>query len=494
MDESLFANKKEAQQAIEDQKTRQRFWCKRRAEGGKVSWRPKKKHRVSACHWAMNVDNQIKISLGLNGLKAFVPSDKRDWTSWRHMNVAIDQGGDGLSACNWLMAMGCCLTIWCDFSHGANNDINGAIKELGLWSFWLLMLVTLNVPHGPWDDDVRNAQAKEGWEETKKHYTARSAVLFQDHLPHMVDEMKPLLAKCDFTGPIEEQIWMMTSDEPALTKKGTKKKNARFLDVLRGLRELLPLWSLKLMQYEHVCIELGMVSEKQMDKLSLSVDVSESDHKSTAPSVLTLDDKIVRGTCQNALVIACAMLGIHSHKHLINIIVNVCKPVEAWHSEQNKQLRSEASSAKWILDQLEGDFFKHVNDTILTMQDPLVLAECGIAQNDDGDDNCFMMHQNELSSKLGDFALLLASKRVQRTLWFVSGLPHRLPLVLSKKTGVPLQVLKEFKRDYQCHNECIVAAKTIPAAANFVRRSVFKRKSVDLHVKAMLVSLACLLT
>lgn len=360
----------------------------------------KEKIRVSAFHWARNVDNQIKCSLGLDGLKAFVPKKEDDWTKWRHMNVAIDQGGDGLAACNVLLSLGCCLTIWCDFSHGSNNDVNATIKDLGLWSFWLLMLVALNVPHGPWDDDVRYAQTQESWKELKSNNTSRSSVLFQDHLPSMIEELQPLLALHDFTGPVEDKIFELTTEEPALTKKGYKRKNARFLDVLRGLRDLLPMWSLKLCQYEHVAIELGMVTDKQVDKLTLSADAGDStDPRSTAPSVLTLDDKIVRGTCQNALVIACAMLGESSHRHLVSIIVNCCKPVEEWHSAQNKLLRSEKDSAKWILDQLEGDFMKHVNAILLTMQDPLVLAECGIVQRYDGDDNCFMLQQDEFGRK-----------------------------------------------------------------------------------------------
>ena len=84
------------------------------------------------------------------------------------MNVAIDQGSDGIAAVKYLLWLGCCLTIWCDFSHGSNNDVNGTIKDLGLWSFWLLMLVALNVPHGPWDDDVRFAQTREALQEVKQ--------------------------------------------------------------------------------------------------------------------------------------------------------------------------------------------------------------------------------------------------------------------------------------------------------------------------------------
>lgn len=402
------------------------------------------------------------------------------------MNVAIDQGGDGLAACNYLLAAGCCLTIWCDFSHGANNDVNGTVKDLGLWSFWLLMLVALNVPHGPWDDDVRNHQSSEAWRETTKNHSSRSAVLFQERLPQMTEEMKPILAKLDFTGPAEDKIWELSTDEPALVRKGTKRKNARFLDVMRGLRDLLPLWSLKLCQYETVCVELGMVTEKHVEKLTIPAGLgSTEDPHSTAPSVLTLDDKLVRGTCQNALVIAVAMLGEGSHRQLISVIVNCCKPVEAWHSKQNKELRSEQGSSAWVLGQLEGEFFQHTNDIILLMKDPLVLADCGLLQSYDGDDNCVMMQQNELASQFGDFALLLSSKRVERSLWFVAGLPQRLPVVLSNVQGLPEKALHDFHKDYQCYLECLEASNTTASARPFVRRSVFKHKSVDLHVKAV---------
>ena len=129
LDETLIQDPKKAEEALKEHQERQRSWCKRKSGSGTISWRPKKRYRVSAFHWARNVDNQIKHSLGLQGLQSFVPQDL-EWQKWRHMNVAIDQGGDGLSACNYLLAVGCCLTIWCDFSHGANNDVNGTIKDI----------------------------------------------------------------------------------------------------------------------------------------------------------------------------------------------------------------------------------------------------------------------------------------------------------------------------------------------------------------------------
>ena len=143
------------------------------------------------------------------------------------MNVAIDQGGDGLAACNFLLSIGCCLTIFCDFSHGANNDVNGTIKDLGLWSFWLLMLVTLNVPHGPWDDNVRHSQASEGWQEVADNHSPQSAVLFQYHVPNMIVELQPLLDQLDFTGPVEDKVFELMKGDPSLTKKRLKKKERK---------------------------------------------------------------------------------------------------------------------------------------------------------------------------------------------------------------------------------------------------------------------------
>ena len=158
------------------------------------------------------------------------------------------------------------------------------------------MLVTLNMEHGPWDCDTRYAQVQEAWAEITKHHTARSSVLFQHHVPNMVHQLRHVLANMDFTGPEENVVFDMMHTEPLLVKKGYKERNARFLDLRRGLKELLPKWFVKACQYEHVGLELGMVTEKQVDKLKKDTCVVNDtpDPTSTSASVLTLDDKLVR--------------------------------------------------------------------------------------------------------------------------------------------------------------------------------------------------------
>ena len=161
-------------------------------------------------------------------------------------------------------------------------------------------------------------------------------MLFQHHVPNMVHQLRHVLANMDFTGPEENVVFDMMHTEPLLVKNGFKKRNARFLDLRRGLKELLPKWSVKACQYEHVGLELGMVTEKHVDKLKKDTCVVKDtpDPTSTSAAVLTLDDKVVRGTCQNALVIACTMLGEGSHFNLCAIIVARTEPVDVWHSHQ----------------------------------------------------------------------------------------------------------------------------------------------------------------
>ena len=63
LDPELLLSTKDKEQAIAEQHERQRAWCKRKADG-KLKWRPKKRHRVAAFHWAQNFDNQTFLGPG----------------------------------------------------------------------------------------------------------------------------------------------------------------------------------------------------------------------------------------------------------------------------------------------------------------------------------------------------------------------------------------------------------------------------------------------
>ena len=63
--------------------------------------------------------------------------------------VAIDQGSDGWSACNFLQWKLCCLLLIADPSHRCWNDAQLALGDAGMTSICMLCIIVLNLDHGP---------------------------------------------------------------------------------------------------------------------------------------------------------------------------------------------------------------------------------------------------------------------------------------------------------------------------------------------------------
>ena len=75
------------------------------------------------------------------------------------------------------------MDMWWDWSHGATRDHEGALKACGLWALWLLLLVVVNMKHGPDKDECQRMQ--QYIDQVSKYMAIMapgSAVLFQNYL------------------------------------------------------------------------------------------------------------------------------------------------------------------------------------------------------------------------------------------------------------------------------------------------------------------------
>ena len=86
-------------------------WIQRHLKSTKTgSWRPVKMHRVKARRWLYNIDHQIRRSTRWVGIKSFIRPTKdikypwrdQDWRIWPSLHGALDEGSDGISACQAL--------------------------------------------------------------------------------------------------------------------------------------------------------------------------------------------------------------------------------------------------------------------------------------------------------------------------------------------------------------------------------------------------------
>ena len=122
-------------------------------------------------------------------------------------------------------------TFYFDGIHRCNNDWWNALDECGLKSFMMLLMVTLNIHHGPQESDAHYNTMQTV---LRQHYNTSSAKLsplFQADIQRMNKELAPLIDPQE--GESHEQaMWRFARERNETRKKGYKVKKARYLQVL----------------------------------------------------------------------------------------------------------------------------------------------------------------------------------------------------------------------------------------------------------------------
>ena len=148
--------------AIRDTNQRHTAWVSKTVAlpGEKTAWRPRPVYRSAAKKFVDQVDNVIRFNTSFEGLSFIVydegaPAWKpENWRSWPSLVLAIDQGSDGLAGTNaMLRKLDMNLLPFFEFCHGANNDLHGIFKELKVYDLALILLIVMNMAHGPDKDE-----------------------------------------------------------------------------------------------------------------------------------------------------------------------------------------------------------------------------------------------------------------------------------------------------------------------------------------------------
>jgi len=123
------------------------------------------------------------------------------------------------------------------------------------------MMVVWNLPHGPYNDDVRFSQISEAWDECRRHFNPKTSVLFQGHAVDMLEDMSGMPGfSADTEGDADAALWAAMVEDPPLRKKGYKCNLNRFFGGTQVAREDLHKWTMRLFQYEYAALECGMLS------------------------------------------------------------------------------------------------------------------------------------------------------------------------------------------------------------------------------------------
>ena len=420
--------------------TRHTLWTGRRSlvTKGRDGWRPRQFHRASVEHYVARIDNQVGTSTWWPGLKHIRYREgsgtwsKANWRRWPCLGHVADQGGDGVSAVHamlYLMSLNL-FALW-DPSHGAQRDLKDAFSDVGLWPLVLLLLVVVNLGHGPEKDEcLRFSQINDLLDWLFKTFTAADCHLFQARAPDLRAEMGSKLKVGEGQSEMEAVRESLRHDSK-YPKLGEKTKLCEFLGWQRALPDLLRTWHRRLFKAELLSLECDWLTGRLVkERLVVSQQVLDraEEVSTTNPKVTTADVKLLRGCQVNAAVIVILLLEAPTHKRLVSIMARVPEAVAAWEGNARKTCKSTEENRAWFAQQFDGGYVAVLEAVAATLTTQKTLRESGffVYEGFAGDDlEDRIVEDERMAHVMGNLALRVIAHRFRRWLYLLVGWPQR---------------------------------------------------------------------
>jgi hypothetical protein len=449
----------------------------------------RKVYRQKAREWLAVTNHALAACTGARGWQHYLRTD--DWDAvvrraWPYMRVPMDQGSDGWSAMMYLQyALGANAEPYPDFSHGANNDFQLALKDVMLFGHETLMCVVFNLPYAPWDEGRRWHEQRQSFEEYFRDHD-ESDPLFVSMLMDIADDKG--LAHAMVEPGFARRIWRELIQEPWFWTRGKMVKLGRFLSTVEKAKEELPLWNTRLLSLLYFCLQTGQLDRRRLQELvekkaALQLRTVGEDADEGAPlrQEAQARDFHLRQVCQNTLHLSVLMLMDPENKVRQRIKVTLAGPVGEWQSKASARCRSAEDIETFMLETCSGAYVDCLRDILLPLGRASTLGYCKVLTTI-GQEllGLSLGHpavgiQNQRAQLMGDLALRLVYHRAKRGLWLLRGWPVRSVLFTDPRYSAA--ALASFRRD--CENFRALEQRSEILCATMVRRSVFRTTPVQ---------------
>ena len=475
-----------------DRLKRTRAWIRREDKQATESWRPKKKRRVKAEQWLRAVDSQLRLaSQHTVSLDALVqPADvtlRSSAFDWPSASVNSDQGPDGVCAVGWCQRFANCnLDATWDLSHIVANSWKGGMAQSGLMPFHRLMTVGWNARHGPWLEAVRWGQAMETMQHHVSLMQCAECPLFVQLLPKILADSGE--AHRIHERDIAEVVWNDLQEGLPWRRRGTHVSDTRFLASLRESRSEDKVFHARQYGYVLASLEFDLLKGAKFTiffrlRSKSNTAAPGSEEEKGLRSELKASETALRSVCANLLVLATMLYSSDRNQFLERIIVFVSSPLEAWHSHQNKTLRSASATTAWALEQHDGGLLRTACDIAATVQHVHELPKLGftvlthqaelhewVNAHDNNASLSIEDSENELADCMGKLLLAIIGNWLHRLVWFFRGWPMSSVRMLQAGMSRPtMQLLRRDRDNFQLLSESLDAHH-----ATLVRRSCFQ--------------------
>ena len=305
--------------------------------------------------WLRCVDKALINATGAGLKKMQQPTEleeRKQPLDWLGLSISCDQEAAGHHAVQAaLRHLNLNVEYLPDPSHGGQRCVQDLLKKSNLWPYMQSMMITKNIPHGPWSEDMRFKQAQQIMVEHIFNTGSSECSMFQALAFNMLrDRCEEHLAGEDGT---EENLWDSLLTDDVWRKRGCKGVINRFMGVIRELRGSDQDWSRLTYSYQLLGTELDFFKGKNV--LNMLLPGSSADHAAEAAQassssaslssgpglrVPSAAERSVRASGCNAVVGGLAFLLQDNRQNIGRVILSVASSQDKWHGKQNIELRS----------------------------------------------------------------------------------------------------------------------------------------------------------
>lgn len=402
----------------------------------KAAWRPRKRYRVASAKMLETVDHQLQVSGVERGLAFYQQAEwpAQSWASWPLLHLTLDQESSNLTSVHWLSSQNCNIEATWDGAHGAWNDIKRAASDTGRYAWLLSLLLTWNIPHGPWWEGSRSSQCREAvramcvkeWSEVSPLFEARAYEMLRERndFGRLADE------------GVLQDMWSEFKASSPFDNKGSKVSLNRFMSLVKVGRFEMAVWAVRKLVYEYVCLELDLLGSKKVGEVVMEQQARQVDQENegergntsgTNPLKLDIVDSALRKGTANAMVCGLLILSSPLAWRRLCVFIEFTDGVDKWHSEMSCATRSCSESSEWLFRQVVGhDSMRHIGVLWLGVSQRGALGRQTFwlpnADQPSASESTVVV-EDLLAEEVGHWCLALVYRRLQRTLPMVCGWP-----------------------------------------------------------------------
>lgn len=404
------------------------------------------------------------------------------------MHMALDRESSNMTAVPWLFAERVTVEVTWDPAHRAWNDIKRPASDTGNYAWLLSLLLLWNIPHGPWSEAARSSQCREAIVEMCGKEWSEVAPLFGARVFEMLREgnMCGLLAD----ESIVQDMWQRFRSSNPFVNKHTKVSLNRFMSLVKTGRAEKPLWAMRKVVYEYVCLELDLLGGKGVEQVILQQRSAQDDQSNeeggasstTAQTKLDIVKAALRRNGKaNASACGVRTLSEPLGWRRLCIFIEFRDHIDKWHQRQSTSTRSCTASRQCLMGELNSDgTMRHISLLWLGVISRAALGRQGFwMPNIDNPvaSETVLVVDEVLAAEAGNWCMSLLFRRLHSCLPVVYGWSSCSLRFLADPNTSAIDIAR-LRNHYENFQRLEEASSLHARMRDLVARSLFQRECV----------------